>query len=371
MLITCPECQFEREIDLSTIPASATIATCPHCNQRFRFRNAGEMEALENSPGLPNSENAEAGNARNDGPDGLENSFHAGGSPAPKKMAPPPDYPPATSLEGEDELPPGAVVPPIKLDDEKPKTHENIGKAASDGLLDWLKKLTTKAGNAPKGTNRSDGAQSQGAAGSEATVVPWEHMPYFGIFGGFYHTILRVMFQPTTFFANIRSNANPLLPLAFYIIMGVLQIVMVHFWYAPLQQIDINTTTPQAETMVGGVMGQISLPLLLLLSPFSLALQVVVLSSLFHLMFRLAQPEKANFWVVYRVLCYSTAPYIMCVVPVLGPYIASVWFLVTTFVGCKYALDLGWGRTCLALAPLFILGLAMLQFAASVQLNVV
>ena len=34
MQIRCPDCQFERDIDLTRIPASATVATCPRCGRR-------------------------------------------------------------------------------------------------------------------------------------------------------------------------------------------------------------------------------------------------------------------------------------------------------------------------------------------------
>ena len=38
MLITCPECQFARNIDVSSIPPKAQVATCPRCRSKFRFR---------------------------------------------------------------------------------------------------------------------------------------------------------------------------------------------------------------------------------------------------------------------------------------------------------------------------------------------
>lgn len=38
MVIRCPHCQFSRSITLDKIPATAEVATCPKCNQRFRFR---------------------------------------------------------------------------------------------------------------------------------------------------------------------------------------------------------------------------------------------------------------------------------------------------------------------------------------------
>lgn len=52
MVIRCPHCQFSRSITLDKIPATAEIATCPKCKQRFRFRTIpkkNDPEPYENS----------------------------------------------------------------------------------------------------------------------------------------------------------------------------------------------------------------------------------------------------------------------------------------------------------------------------------
>ncbi|SIO18735.1 zinc-ribbon domain-containing protein [Halodesulfovibrio marinisediminis] len=46
MLITCPECQFARNINASSIPAKAQLATCPRCKTKFRFRILHDEEQL-------------------------------------------------------------------------------------------------------------------------------------------------------------------------------------------------------------------------------------------------------------------------------------------------------------------------------------
>lgn len=48
------------------------------------------------------------------------------------------------------------------------------------------------------------------------------------------------------------------------------------------------------------------------------------------------------------------------IMPFVGSAVASVWCVAVSFAGCKYALGLSWGKTALALAPLFILGVAVL-----------
>ena len=45
MLVTCPQCQFARELPEDKIPARAQVATCPKCKHKFRFRELPPEEA--------------------------------------------------------------------------------------------------------------------------------------------------------------------------------------------------------------------------------------------------------------------------------------------------------------------------------------
>ncbi|GAB6036959.1 hypothetical protein JCM15519_15180 [Fundidesulfovibrio butyratiphilus] len=55
MRIVCPQCGYSREISASKIPARSSVATCPKCRFRFRFR--------EDSSPAPNVVNAPPSNA--------------------------------------------------------------------------------------------------------------------------------------------------------------------------------------------------------------------------------------------------------------------------------------------------------------------
>lgn len=46
MLITCPECQFARNINAEAIPPKAQLATCPRCKTKFRFRILHDEEEV-------------------------------------------------------------------------------------------------------------------------------------------------------------------------------------------------------------------------------------------------------------------------------------------------------------------------------------
>ena len=56
MRITCPQCGFFREVPDSKAPVTPTMATCPKCRHRFRFRpqptSAAEESFVAAEPGV-------------------------------------------------------------------------------------------------------------------------------------------------------------------------------------------------------------------------------------------------------------------------------------------------------------------------------
>lgn len=60
MRITCPQCGFFREIPDNKVPVTSTMATCPKCRHRFKFRPDHEPETRsEPRPRAPLSSHAE------------------------------------------------------------------------------------------------------------------------------------------------------------------------------------------------------------------------------------------------------------------------------------------------------------------------
>ena len=68
MLITCPECQFARNINADSIPSKAQLATCPRCQNKFRFRILPEEEEY--------AEEAQAGGVTDDVADESNTASH-------------------------------------------------------------------------------------------------------------------------------------------------------------------------------------------------------------------------------------------------------------------------------------------------------
>mgnify|MGYP000292311163 FL=1 len=191
--------------------------------------------------------------------------------------------------------------------------------------------------------------------------VPWEQPERYGFFPSFYQTILRVMFRAPDFFRHVRSDAPLTRPVFFYVLLSFFQTVIAHLWSMnSLQELSRTVTDPQALARIDVLMQGLSTPLILVMTPFIMLIQLFLFAAFYHLMIRLAQPDKADFNTVVRVIAYSAAPLVVCVVPLVGNAVGSVWFLASTFVGCKYALNLTWPKTALALVPLFLLALAVM-----------
>ena len=307
MQIRCPDCRFERDIDLTRIPASATVATCPRCGRRFHFRKqfteVPPEQAEQSEPGAPDIPNATASADAVDG--------KSAGS---------------------------ASVNRVEHD-----------MAASDAAV------------GEKNTPDAERTPTQDHAVMETPGVPWEHPESFGFFGSFYHTLLRVLFRAPDFFRNTGRGMPMGKSVIFFVLMRLLEAVALRFWSQDmLRQVTETSPNPEVIELANQLMHDMSTPMFLLATPFTAVFQLFFLAALYTLMIRLAQPDKADFGVVARVLAYSAAPCVFSLVPFVGSVVASIWYVAVSFVGCKYALGLSWGKTALALAPLFILGVAVL-----------
>lgn len=393
MLICCPECQFERTIESSQIPPSAVMATCPQCQCRFRFRNAdGTPTADQTSvtpPATPEDTLAPVAEAT----DTPEQPTPSDG--APQQLVPEEATPEPSEEDGDDPLPPGAVIPNIpgeKAFETRSDKREQRGSASGssdtdtpflkkplrktddlsatdvlkDGFLKLKQKLTGQADtseqkqDAPFGQDKPNRLQDKQQPEMELGV-PWEQPRRYSALMGLYQTILRVMFNAPRFFSGLASSGTGLLrPLFFYMLLGLFQTLVERMWYLMrLEAAEPSITDPQVQEMIANLTQSMSLPLTLLLSPAFLAMQLCFFAAVFFLMLRLVHPENVHFRTVFKVIAYSSAPTLVCVVPLVGPFVGSIWFGVCCFIGCKYALRLPWTRTALALGPLYLIALAV------------
>lgn len=351
MKIVCPQCTFGRDIPDDRLPGKAVVATCPRCKHRFRVcANASDADG-EQSTMPPQA---------------------AGNSVAPASGTPLSTAPHATGqhdpTNGDDPLPPGAIIPRGDADDYQspvtpPRPPEASPRRTEPTQFEADMEAQRRASEAY--TRQSAASAEQEEIDNFALDNPWEN-PQFGYPAAFYQTAMRVMFAAPRFFAGLMPVASHVRPLLFYLVVGVLQIIVERVWGRILSSVmaPAASTDPDLQVLLQMLDPDTSLFLTVLLRTAMITLQLFLAAGLFHLAFRLFVPTRANFSLVFQVLAYSSAPALLCIVPVAGSIVGFIWGLACSFIGCRYALRLTMQQTVIALAPLLLLTLPMIMLLA-------
>ena len=353
MFIRCPECGFERELNASQIPDSAVMATCPQCRHRFRFRDYRVDEDATPQiqvPGTPKR-------AASPGQSAAARARRA----SPAKASP----------DEDDPLPPGAITPAGSKNSrasQRPPQVEPEQDAKEDA-----KEEDNHQSYHPEMPPRPDAGREDRRSlfsGAGASELAWEIAPLGHLPVALYQTILQALFAAPAFFTLVgASRASLLRPSAFYVLIGTFQSLVQHFWLISRLNEMASLQDPKIQATLDAVTQNLSLPMLLISMPPMLLVMLLFYSVLFNLMVRLVQPDRANLSTTLRVVAYSAAPGVLCIVPVVGAYAVSIWFAFCCFVGCKYALGLKWQRTVLAILPIYVLFTAFSLQASKVLMG--
>lgn len=289
--IVCPQCGFCRQVDLSRLPKGTVIANCPKCACRFRY--SVDQGVLDILP-----------------PKG----WHT----MPREPAP-------------------AINPP-------PEEEEDIRQVAS-------RAYEREAARFPE-------PQPQRPAPSVPLDNPWDLAPgQWGWLAAFYQTMIRVMFAAPAFFRNLPSQNQQLRPLAFYLLICVWQCLAERFWGEFFHSLLAPGAAgdPQLERLLEFLAPHENIALALLIRCGFLILQLYFLSFLMYLVYRVMNPAKATFALIFQIMAYSAAPAVLCVIPVLGSLAGLCWSVGCLAVGCKAAMSLTWGRTLAGFLPIIAL----------------
>lgn len=338
MLISCPECHFKRYVDENQIPESATLATCPKCQNKFRFRDPETGEFIPEICLEREQENTPA------------DTEHPAAAPENTQTE--------TSAEN------AAQPTENNTEDPIPLAEEDISKKNTDGQNPLQEPAYQSYEKAEK--KRSEQYVMM------TDDVPWEHPERYGILGSLLQTISRVMFRGKDFFSTIHSRVSSLRPASFYALIGLFQAVVAYF-LSPnvVELIKTADIDPQKQALMENLIAGQSFPMLVITTPFIMILQLLIYSAFIYLAIRITNPEKADFPLTLRIIAYASAPMILSIVPYIGGVIGLVWFIYNIFIGVKYALRLTWQRTFLALAPIFILWLFIAFNQALVIINAI
>ncbi len=316
MLVNCPQCHFSREITLSQVPKNAVVATCPKCQTRFRFREATHDTSSNHQEDIHLSKNEPYTDQYNQ-----QQTIHK------------------ETMFNE-------------------TVHSNTDITKDENKNTHVDTTTNKDKTTYTVKNIAPDEQKQEI---DFSLIPWEHPEKFDFFSSFYQTVIRVMFHAPRFFSTIAdANSSLLRPLFFYILLRLFQMLMDGMWFMiSFRAIEPSITESSVHVLLNTLVQEMTLPLTLLITPITFSIQLYIYTFFFYIMVRLVQPEQTKFTTIFRVIAYSIAPTIVCIIPIAGSLLGSIWFSISCFIGCKYALKLSWGKTTLALAPLYLISIAI------------
>lgn len=321
MLISCPECGFSRTIDETKVPATAQVATCPRCEAKFRFRN------LEGD--APDAANSNA---------------------TPEQYTP--NYTDDHGANASNQQDANYAQEQYDAKSKDPVTHgqhRDIWDHIASLGEKWEK---NKQQSAHKEVD-ADYFMPKGRVGD----VPWENMSHFGVFGGFIQTVIRVLMRGRLFFSSMPARGELVKPIAYFILIVALHFIISILW---IKAFSSNEEVAQALTQFNESLNQVNILQLIVFIPLNSVLTLLMLTVCFSVYMRLAGIKNVTFTRNLRIICYASTGLLFIILPIIGPVLAPLWVVFSTFQGFMYSYNLSPGKALTITLPVYLLLLVLL-----------
>ncbi len=146
---------------------------------------------------------------------------------------------------------------------------------------------------------------------------------------------------PKKFFASLPLTGGLGEPLGFALLVGTIGVLSSLLWQLILEG-NFSETMPAVafSKQIGNFINDPRVVIgIFMLSPFLVALGQFFLSICLLWAVRLTGQEKNTFESVFRVVAYSQAPAVICLIPWGGAFIAAVWHLIVLIIGISKKFD--------------------------------
>ena len=396
--INCPNCKHTRIVNEDNIPPSATMATCPKCKHRFNFRRIDpiDLELAKPAPVLtPTS--TEDFNKKHadiwDAIDSLNKNF-----PAEAKV-------PAAQPEQAEELPAHpsgtAAIQASRPDAPALPEHETMQTAEQETIPEDSGRASHKVEPDPcpaqgntEGTVLAPPLSMQGInTKAEALVtkqqvvvpvfpyanddtppeerverdllllqasdsrpvkdlgnllelslgedtvedlsaeVPWEYPEKTGWILSFVATVKEVMFNSPLFFASMPKTGALGFSFLFFLIQGYIAVLCTVLWrQLAAMALDIPAIGIRMDV----------LPMLLLLFPVVSGCLLALSAGVTRVLLEIASKNRCNLPFACRLFSYAAAPFLVSLIPFVGPLASALWVVITIVIACRYACSLSW-----------------------------
>ena len=328
MEIRCPKCGYTREVNPDSVSSDLTVATCPKCSSKFRFRLVEEKE-----------------------PD-----FVLGEDTEKSQTKPSVSVQPSSRDESSDE-----AQRPVRPEDLYPPSVHRDNAPEQDDFSDdefWKTDGTqpTSGQEDPLRIVYTDGQPLDGMPQD----VPWAEVKELGFFPAIAATIKGVLLKPDLFFEIMDKNSRFSIPFSYFIIISLASVLIETVW----QSVFGNPLIPSEVT---GSLSIDELFSIMFISPLILVVYLFVTGSVLHGALKLTGAATGKIGVTLRVLCYAATADLLSILPVVGPLVGGVLKLIIIVKGLKSAHGTTYTRV---LPPVIILVLVLVSFVVySLQLQ--
>lgn len=185
-------------------------------------------------------------------------------------------------------------------------------------------------------------------------IIPWEAAPApNGWFAAFWQTVLLVMFQAQIFFARLSPGSEKLRALSFFLIICVFQTLIERMWAQVFYNFfsSAASSDPQLQKLLALLAQNDNIFMFLAMRTCLLTAQLYLFALFMYLAYRIAFKNRVSFSLIFQIIAYSSAPWLLCLVPGIGSLCGTIWGVGCMAIGCKTALELDWPKTLIGFIP--------------------
>jgi len=186
-------------------------------------------------------------------------------------------------------------------------------------------------------------------------MTPWEERETIGIVSGLLKTVQSAAVHPGEFFKKMQVNGGLTDPLLFGLIIGMIGVTFQYVWQILLQNPMQRMMTAEMQGMAAFDMLQgFGIAILAVLAPIMVIVGIFVLAGCLHVVLMMVKGAHAGFEATFRVVAYSSSPYLLTIIPFCGGIVALVWMVLLAIIGLREAHGTSGNRAAFAVLFPFI-----------------
>jgi hypothetical protein len=190
--------------------------------------------------------------------------------------------------------------------------------------------------------------------------IPWDQSDRLGFATALVDTTVQVLRAPSDFYRRMRPAGGVGSALAYAVIVGYFGFVatVLYEWIFQLiaggqpPELGLGPEVDRALAMMQGGSPVVRL----IAAPLGLAAAAFIGAAINHLALMLLAGARRGFEATFRVCAFANAANVASLLPICGPFVASVWFMVLCIIGLSVVHGISWQKAAAAvLLPLAVL----------------